>query len=161
MMSGCRVLVLSLAVIFAVLGLPAAASTESVVVTVDAALIDQALTAMETEYDAWLGNYGDPAWTFTSRGILTTVVLYDRAANGRYESLLIYAGWSADGATPLETINAWNRASRFGRAYVDEDGDPVIELDLLVAGGITMATIQAYLDVFAVAAATLGIAVGL
>jgi len=161
MLPRCRALMLSLALILAVLGCTAMASTETTIVTVDAALIEQVLTSMEIEYEAWLDAYGDPMWAFTYRGILTTVVLYDRVSNARYESLLFYAGWSTDGAMSLEMVNAWNRASRFGRAYVDEAGDPVIELDLLVAGGITTSTIQAYLEVFVEAAATLGNAVGL
>jgi hypothetical protein len=41
---------------------------------------------------------------------------------------------------PLERINEWNRSQRFGRAYLDKDGDPVIEMDLdLDDGGLSAA----------------------
>ena len=143
------------------LGLSAAATDESVVVAIDADLITDILDAMEIEYDTWLDAYGDPVWAFTYRGILTTLVVYDKTASGGYGSLLLYAGWSTTDTTSLETINAWNCASRFGRAYADETGDPVIELDLLVAAGVTVATIRAYIQVFAEAATTLGMALQL
>jgi len=53
-------------------------------------------------------------------------------------------------------INDWNRGARFGRAYVDDSGDPVVELDLLLAGGVTAQTIKEYITVFAEAAMKLG-----
>jgi len=34
-------------------------------------------------------------------------------------------------------INAWNRGFRFSRAYLDDDGDPSLETDLDLEGGVT------------------------
>jgi hypothetical protein len=33
-------------------------------------------------------------------------------------------------------LNVWNRGYRFSHAYIDGDGDPVLEIDLDLAGGI-------------------------
>lgn len=52
------------------------------------------------------------------------------------ESIQAYAGFTAAEAT-LEQVNAWNQTHRYSRAYIDAEGDPVIELDLDLAGGVT------------------------
>jgi hypothetical protein len=52
------------------------------------------------------------------------------------ESIQAYAGFAAAKAT-LEQVNVWNQTHRYSRAYIDAEGDPVIELDLDLAGGVT------------------------
>lgn len=42
----------------------------------------------------------------------------------------------ADGMS-LKSINEWNRTSRFGRAYLDDESDPFIEMDVDVERGFT------------------------
>lgn len=54
------------------------------------------------------------------------------------ESIQAYAGFKSDKAN-LSKINDWNRSKRYSRAYIDKEGDPVIELDLDLVGGITPA----------------------
>lgn len=45
----------------------------------------------------------------------------------------------------LEFVNDWNRESLLSRAYLDEDGDPTIETELDIEGGVTGARIRDYL----------------
>ena len=47
--------------------------------------------------------------------------------------LLFQASWDAeaDDQRSIDKINAFNRDKRFARAYVDEDQDPVIEMDVV------------------------------
>ena len=45
----------------------------------------------------------------------------------------------------LWEINQWNRDHRYSRSYLDMDGDPVIELDLDLSGGVTEARIIEWL----------------
>ena len=52
------------------------------------------------------------------------------------ESVQAYFGRSGTEAR-LASINAWNKSKRYSRAYLDDDGDPVLELDLDLAGGVT------------------------
>lgn len=52
------------------------------------------------------------------------------------ESLQFHCGWTSTDAT-LRRVNAWNQGKRFSRAYIDDDGDPHLELDLDLAGGVT------------------------
>ena len=38
---------------------------------------------------------------------------------------------------PLLALNNWNRDRRFGKAYIDADGDVVIEMDVNLLGGVS------------------------
>lgn len=51
----------------------------------------------------------------------------------------------ANDKTTLAKVNKWNQTKRYSRSYLDEDGDPVLELDLDLAGGVTKARIIDYL----------------
>ena len=153
---------LAISLILVVLGLSIGAlAAPTIYYAAGEGLIHQVLSEMELEYELLLDQNDDPIWTFTHLGILITIVTYDEVTLGRYASLLFYAGWAADSAVSLSMINNWNSASRFGRAYMDDGGDPVIELDLLMAGGVTADTIREYIRVFTQAASSLGTALQL
>lgn len=143
------------------LALSAAAQADAVHYAADTTLLDQILSGMEIDYEITWDDAGKPVWTFTRSGILLTVEAYDETSQGQYASLLFYAGWAVEGEISLSGINHWNRTSRFGRAYVDEMGDPAIELDLLMSGGVAAQTIQEYIDVFVATVSDLGVALGL
>jgi hypothetical protein len=52
-------------------------------------------------------------------------------------TLQFYTGFG-DTVVPLEKINEWNSGHRFGRSYLDDERDPVLEMDLnLDAGGVS------------------------
>ncbi|MBX3468938.1 MAG: YbjN domain-containing protein [Planctomycetes bacterium] len=59
----------------------------------------------------------------------------------RKTSILARFAWSGTSAT-LEGVNRWNREKGFSRAYIDGDGDPVLELDLELSGGVTVARVK-------------------
>ena len=140
---------------------PSAFADDTIYTAANHSLIHQVLSSMELEYELTLDDGNDPIWTFTHLGILITIISYDKLTAGRYESLLFYTGWAADAVISLAIVNEWNSNSRFGRAYVDTSGDPVIELDLLMTGGVTATTISDYITVFAQAASSLGVALEL
>ncbi|MCU0625118.1 MAG: YbjN domain-containing protein [Gemmatimonadaceae bacterium] len=60
------------------------------------------------------------------------------------ESVYAYFGRTGTRAT-LRAVNDWNRDIRYSRAYIDEDGDPVLELDLDLAGGVMPERIRDFL----------------
>lgn len=37
----------------------------------------------------------------------------------------------------LDMINTWNRDKRFSKSYLDADGDAILEMDVVLAGGIS------------------------
>lgn len=48
------------------------------------------------------------------------------------------AGTSAN----ADTVNTFDLDTRYGRAYLDKDGDPVLESDLDLEGGVTPARVK-------------------
>jgi len=60
------------------------------------------------------------------------------------ESVQFYAAF-ADGNATLKKVNEWNKTKRYSRSYLDNDDDPCLELDLDLAGGVTLERIKDYL----------------
>ncbi|MEZ4432641.1 MAG: YbjN domain-containing protein [bacterium] len=71
----------------------------------------------------------------------------------RETSAWLLAGFTADGRVLPGRINEWNRTKRFSRAYLDGEGDPIIESDIDLEGGITQKAMVAWIRTFAVSLA--------
>ena len=97
-------------------------------------------------YRAELGvdDYNDPMISSAASGVPFDVIFYDcnQSEPKRCESLMISAGFDFEGSVELSVANDWNLNNRFGRAYVDEEGDPILELDYEMLGGVTPTNIQ-------------------
>ncbi len=63
------------------------------------------------------------------------------------EDINFYAGF-LDNKPSLEHINAWNRDKRFGKAYLDDDLDAVVEMDVNMERGISRANLDATFGVW-------------
>lgn len=50
-----------------------------------------------------------------------------------------------DGNATLKKVNEWNRTKKYSRSYLDNEGDPVLELDLDLDGGVARARIADFL----------------
>jgi len=64
----------------------------------------------------------------------TTRVLF--IVSESQKNIQAYCYFRTDG-TSLETVNEFNKNMRFAKAYLDDDKDPAVELDLDLDGGIT------------------------
>jgi Putative bacterial sensory transduction regulator len=54
----------------------------------------------------------------------------------------------------LDFVNTWNKEKSYTKAYLDNDGDPVIEMDLELTGGVTEERIKDGVATFSNAMAT-------
>ncbi len=52
------------------------------------------------------------------------------------------------GSWNYRDMNEWNKTHRLSRAYLDDDGDPVLEADLLSNGGMTVTRVRDFVDIF-------------
>jgi len=90
---------------------------------------------------------GDPAIRFTMEGTRCVMVFFS-CKEQVCESFQYAAGWAVKEKPAIDLINAWNAKKRFGRAYVDNERDPRIEMDVDLDGGVTgeylKATIQTW-----------------
>lgn len=122
------------------IGAPARAADATVVDTlsplqVEAMLNELGYTGREIDED------GDIVLRMQGYNVLVLVGSYD----GVYMAMV--AAFAGTRAT-LQDVNTWNREKRFARAYLDTDGDPAIEAELDMAGGVTIGRLKDFLQTF-------------
>jgi Putative bacterial sensory transduction regulator len=61
------------------------------------------------------------------------------------QTLQAYYGVTGTKAN-VTSVNEWNKTKRFGRAYIDGDGDPCVELDYDLEGGVTDDNVKVWFD---------------
>jgi len=67
----------------------------------------------------------------------------------RYDDGDLQAHYAFGGVkVTCEDMNTWNRDKRLSKAYLDNDGDPVLEADLLSDGGLSKENFTEFFDVF-------------
>jgi hypothetical protein len=97
--------------------------------TVAAFLRSQGLTAKVTSADD-----GDPLIESSlGENQKFSVYFYNCTDNVDCSTMQFYAGYTGSDAD-VELLNTWNRTKRFGRAYIDSVGDPVMEMDIDLYG---------------------------
>ena len=115
--------------------------------------VDEILAVAKTHGEATLETQsnGDPRIVghISSQGDLTYAVYFMNCSdtNTDCEDLNFYAGF-ADIKPTLDTINAWNRDKRFGKAYLDADLDAVVEFDFNLEYGVTRDNLVAGFDLW-------------
>lgn len=83
---------------------------------------------------------------------MTTMVLMlfgPRAAEGEAVSLKFRAAWQEVSQLTPKALNTFNSKFRYVKAFFDDDQDPVIEMDVLVAGtskGFLQATLRKFTE---------------
>jgi hypothetical protein len=83
---------------------------------------------------------GDPMVRSAANGHLFRIIFYGCKANKNCATITFAAGYDMETASNLALINEWNRRNRFGRAYLDSEGDPILGMDVdLDDGGISPA----------------------
>ncbi len=65
-------------------------------------------------------------------------------------SAQLFAGFSSSRAMSPVIINEWNRSKRFSRSYIDREGDPILESDIDLEGGVTEQAIVTWIQTFAI-----------
>lgn len=61
-------------------------------------------------------------------------------------SIQFWAYW--DNEPSLETINGWNKDTRYGKIYLDQDNDVVLEYDVNLLGGVSARTLEDNADIW-------------
>jgi len=117
----------------AALAVPATASAQNVTPTRPAAI--QALL-LEEGYRAKLGtdDVGDPMITSATAGYEFDIMFYDCTDNAACKSIQFYIGLSDPDNGSVEEMNVWNSENRYTRAYLDEDGDAILRMDVSMPG---------------------------
>ena len=93
-------------------------------------------------YAARLGTdkVGDPLITSGASGTTFQIFFYNCTNNRQCATVQFHSGYDLRNPVSLERINEWNRSQRFGRAYLDKENDPILEMDVdLDDGGLSTA----------------------
>lgn len=88
---------------------------------------------------------GDPKISGVIDGTRYGIVFYGCENGANCTHIQLFAGWSDAGLT-LNDVNRWNRESKFGDAYLDDDGDPWIEMAVNLAHGVTRRNLEDTFD---------------
>ncbi|HYW15664.1 MAG TPA: YbjN domain-containing protein [Allosphingosinicella sp.] len=94
----------------------------------------------EAGYSAKLGKdkLGDPMITSGASGTPFQIYFYNCTDNRNCATVQFNSGYDLKEPVSLERINEWNRNQRFGRAFLDKENDPILQMDLdLDDGGIS------------------------
>jgi len=91
---------------------------------------------------------GDPVIRSSSGGVDFRIYFYDCKSNKRCKSLHFSVGYDlADGAT-LAAVQQWNADKRFASAYLDDENDPFLQMDINTEGGITQENFEKSIDLW-------------
>lgn len=99
------------------------------------------VTALQNAgYAAKLGTdkVGDPMITSGINGTTFQIFFYNCTDHRQCATVQFHAGYDLDKSASFEVINDYNRSQRFGRAFIDKEGDPILEMDVdLDDGGMS------------------------
>ena len=88
---------------------------------------------------------GDPLIRGRIDGVGYAIFFNDCTNNRNCDTLGFYAGWTDTNVTEAH-VAEWNRTKRFSRAYIDDEGDPVIEFDVNLKSGVSRRNFDDTLD---------------
>lgn len=75
-------------------------------------------------------NEGDPKISSRVSDTKFSVYFYGCQDNMNCSSIMLKAGYDLNTGISALKINEWNREKRFSKAYIDDEGDPFLELDV-------------------------------
>lgn len=99
---------------------------------------------LETDTD------GSPMITGRMDGTRYVVYFYGCDDGKECDDIQFAASWS-DAKVDPKDINAWNMNKRFAKAYLDDQGDPVIDLSVNIDYGVTVRNLEDTFDWWSIA----------
>ena len=97
---------------------------------------------MGLEIQETKGESDQPIFKFDLAGYQVLLILAKDHTDAQ-----LYVGFGGRQVS-TDKVNEWNARHRFGRAYRDKDGEPVLESDIDFTGGVTEANIKAWVKLF-------------
>ncbi len=91
-------------------------------------------------------NSGNPQIDGRADGKPYKLFFYGCKDNRNCKSVQFWAYW--DDETPLEALNSWNKDTRYGKVYLDDDEDVVLEYDVNLVNGVSERTFEDNADIW-------------
>ena len=115
----------------------AAATAETLVSAANPAALVSIIQALGFQAQLDQDNVGDPLIRSSSSGVGFNIYFYGCKKNKQCQSLQFIAGYDLGEGTTLQALNEWNTEKRFASAYLDDEADPFLQMDLNTEGGLT------------------------
>ena len=80
---------------------------------------------------------GDPVILSSSGGVDFRIYFYECKNNKRCKSLHFSVGYDLADGSSLDAVQLWNADKRFASAYLDDEADPFLQMDINTEGGIS------------------------
>lgn len=80
---------------------------------------------------------GDPMIETSVSGTDVTILFFGCTDNEDCKTLLFKVGYDLSDGTTLDVVNAWNEENLYGRAYLDDEEDPWLEMPVNLFAGVT------------------------
>lgn len=80
---------------------------------------------------------GDPMIVGRMDGTQYGVLFYGCTDGSDCRDIQFFTRWTAGRPLDVAAINDWNAATRFAKAYLDAEGDPVLEFAVNLFGGVS------------------------
>ncbi|HEX9947359.1 MAG TPA: YbjN domain-containing protein [Allosphingosinicella sp.] len=94
---------------------------------------------------------GDPMITSGISGTTFLIFFYNCTEHKACATIQFHSGYDLKKPIGLDKINEWNSTKRFGRAFIDKENDPNLEMDIdLDDGGISQALFIDNLEYWAI-----------
>lgn len=110
--------------------------------TIEAADVMRVLQEEGHEPELKADSAGDPMIIATDEGTRYIVMFYDCTLHRACKALQLRVYYDVSFLFPLAPLNEWNRTKLYGRAYLDQDGDPTLETLVRLHGGVTLAHLR-------------------
>jgi hypothetical protein len=88
---------------------------------------------------------GDPLIKGTLGGWDYLLYFYDCTDNRDCQTVMFQAAWDTDEVTEA-MLAEWNREERFGKAFLDKDERPTVEMNVNLHGGVAPANLDDTFD---------------
>ena len=88
---------------------------------------------------------GDPLISGRIEGEKYKVFFYMCEENQNCKDIQFWAGWTGTDVT-IEDVNEWNAEKRFGKAFIDDEGDPILTYVVNLNGGVSYDNLEDSFD---------------
>ncbi len=85
---------------------------------------------------------GDPRITGRIDGQKYTILFYGCVNGKDCDDIQFYTYWTGGRNVTLDKINEWNRNTKFGKAYLDTDGDTTLEMTVNIDYGVSAKNLE-------------------
>ncbi|MEL7312534.1 MAG: YbjN domain-containing protein [Pseudomonadota bacterium] len=88
---------------------------------------------------------GDPLISGRIKGEKYKLFFYMCEDNKNCKDVQFWSGWTGTDVT-LQDVNRWNNEKRFGKAYIDDEGDPILTYVINLNGGVSYENLEDSFD---------------